>query len=181
MCRADVLGMIGKVQRRMGQMMVSPNMAAKLNDQINAEFYSSYLYLGMATWFDAQGLKVFAQRFFRQAEEEWGHGMKILKYLLEVGATVELKEIARPRQDWETPEQVVQATLDHELHVTKLINDLMKAAVEESDYATQSFLKWFVDEQVEEVSSMTELLNLVKMAGPDRIMLVEQRLAAMMG
>ncbi|MCX7598915.1 MAG: ferritin [Armatimonadetes bacterium] len=162
-------------------MMISETMAAKLNEQVNAEFYSSYLYLGMACWFDGQNLKVFARRFFQQAEEEWEHGMKILKYLLEVGAAVQLKEIACPKQDWKSPEEIIETTYNHEIHVTNLINDLMRAAVEESDYATQSFLKWFVDEQVEEVSSMNELLALVRMAGPERIMLVEQRLAAMMG
>lgn len=168
-------------QRGPTEMMISENMAAKLNEQVNAEFYSSYLYLGMACWFDRQNLKVFAQRFFRQAEEEWGHGMKILRYLLEVGAAVQLKEIAQPKQDWKSPEEVIEATYNHEIHVTNLINELMRVAVAENDYATQSFLKWFVDEQVEEVSSMGELLALVKMAGPERIMLVEQRLAAMMG
>ncbi|MCH8149202.1 MAG: ferritin [Planctomycetes bacterium] len=146
-------------------MMISSAMNAKLNEQIQGEFSAAHGYLAMACAFDAMGLKILARKFLGQHEEEREHGMKILHYLQEVGGTVTLSAIDEPRTDYTTAESIVTAALDSELHVTKMINEVMALAESEKDYATRSFLQWFVDEQVEEVSQMTDLLNLVKMAG----------------
>lgn len=161
-------------------MALSQDMVRKINEQINAELYSAYYYLGMAVAFDEMGLKMLSQRFFEQYEEEVEHGMKFLKYLLTVGAKVELPAIAQPPQQWNSAEQILQAARDHEAHVTSLINALVAQAEADKDYATRSFLQWYVDEQVEEESSMQYLLDLVRMAGPDRILMVEQRVASML-
>ncbi len=159
-------------------MALSEKMIQKLNEQVTAEFYSAYYYLGMAVAFDRMGLKILAQRFFQQTDEERLHGMKILQYLLTVGAPVELAEIKKPKQGWSSAEEIIQAAREHEAYVTSLINELVAQAEEDKDYATRSFLQWFVDEQVEEEASMQELLDLVRMAGPDRLIWVEQRIAA---
>ena len=131
-------------------MMISTAMNAKLNGQIQGEFSAAHGYLAMACAFDAMGLKILTKKFLEQHEEEREHGMKILHYLQEVGGTVTLSAIDEPRTEYTTAESIVTAALDSELHVTKMINDVMALAESEKDYATRSFLQWFVDEQVEE-------------------------------
>ncbi len=155
-------------------MMISSAMNAKLNEQIQGEFSAAHGYLAMACAFDAMGLKILNKRFLAQHEEEREHAMKILHYLQEVGGAVALKAIDKPRTEYTTAESIVEAALESELSVTRMINDVMALAESEKDYATRSFLQWFVDEQVEEVSQMTDLLNLVKMAG-DNLLQVEAR------
>ena len=146
-------------------MMISTAMNAKLNDQIGAEFAAAHAYLAMSCAFDRMALKVLAKRFLKQHDEERSHAMKILHYLQEVGGTVSLEAIAKPKKDYKNTEAIVSAALQNEKDITAKINDLMTLAESEKDYATRGFLQWFVDEQVEEVSSMTDLLNVVKLAG----------------
>lgn len=148
-------------------MMISQKMNAKLSDQVAAEFYASHKYLAMSCAFDRMGLRILAQRFFKQADEERGHALKIVGFLREVGGAVTLEAIDKPRADYGSVEEIVQAALDSELDITRRINELVTQAEGEKDYATRSFLQWFVDEQVEEVSTMTDLLNLVQLAGPN--------------
>jgi len=146
-------------------MMISKAMNAQLNKQITAEFGAAHNYLAMACVFNQMGLKVLAKRFFQQQTEESGHAMKIVKYILEVNGTVNLEAVAKPKTDYKTAEEIVQAALDSELNITRMINDLATLAESESDFATRSFLNWFIDEQVEEVSNMEGLLNLIRLAG----------------
>ena len=146
-------------------MMISTAMNAKLNEQIGAEFAAAHAYLAMSCAFDRMALKVLAKRFLKQHDEEREHAMKILHYVQEVGGTVSLEAIAKPKKDYKNTEALVSTALQNELDITAKINDLMTLAESEKDYATRSFLEWFVDEQVEEVSSMTDLLNVVKLAG----------------
>lgn len=146
-------------------MMISSAMNAKLNEQIQAEFSAAHGYLAMACAFDAMGLKILTKLFLAQHQEEREHAMKILHYLQEVGGAVTLAAIDKPQTKYTTAESIVTAALENELNVTKMINEVMELADSEKDYATRSFLQWFVDEQVEEVAQMTDLLNLVKMAG----------------
>lgn len=153
-------------------MMISTAMNAKLNDQIGAEFAAAHAYLAMACAFDRMALKVLAKRFLQQHDEELEHAMKILHYVQEVGGTVSLDAIAKPKKDYKNTEAIVSTALQNEKDITAKINDLMTLAESEKDYATRSFLQWFVDEQVEEVSSMTNLLNVVKLAG-DNVLQVE--------
>jgi len=155
-------------------------MNDRLNDQINFEQYSSHVYLAMAAAFEKMGLKVFADYYIKHADEEREHAMKLFKYVVDVGGTVVLKAIDEPTGDWDTVEKIVQQTLDHELTVTRRINELVALAEQEKDYATRSFLQWYVDEQVEEVSNAEQLLSLVKMAG-GQVFYLEHRLAQMAG
>ena len=159
-------------------MMISEKMSKALNKQVTNEFHASFTYLAMALSFHDMGLKVFAKRFYDQANEEREHAEKILRYLQEVGAEARLDGIEKPKGDYKTVTEIVKAALEAELTVTKQIHDLVTLAESEKDYATRSFLRWFVDEQVEEVSSMQELLQMVEMAGDKHLFFVEARLAA---
>lgn len=160
-------------------MMTSEKMQAKINDQINKEMYSSYLYLGMVAAFERLGLKVFAQYYYAQSQEETMHGMKLFKYLLDTGGTVKLMAIAEPEANWGTVEEIVTAARDHELQVTRWIHELVALAEEEKDYSTRSFLQWYVDEQVQEVAAAEEVVSLVKLAGPHQLLHLETRLQGM--
>ncbi|HUU85637.1 MAG TPA: ferritin [Phycisphaerae bacterium] len=144
--------------------MISAAMNAKLNKQVTAEFSASHEYMAMACAFDAMGLKALAQFFYRQSAEEREHATKLLKYILEVGATVALEAIPKPAADLTSAKTILKAALDAEIKVTKMINDLVALADKEKDYATRSFLQWYVDEQVEEVSSMGDLVQFEAMS-----------------
>lgn len=159
-------------------MTLSKPMTAKLNAQITAEFAAAHRYLAMSCRFDRIGLKVLSLRFLNQHKEEWGHALKIVKYMLEIGATVSLDAIPKPGKDVEAPEAIVSAALEGEREVTRMIHELVALADSEKDYPTRSFLQWFVDEQVEEESTMTDLLNLIKLAGGN-MLYVESRLLNM--
>ncbi len=152
-------------------MMISQAMNKKLNEQITHEFDASQKYLSISCQFDSMGLKVLTRRFREQSDEERGHALKIIDYILEVGGTVKLQKLAEPPTQFESVVDAVQAAVDSELTVTRQINELVALAEKESDYATRSFLQWFVDEQVEEVSSMTQLLQLAKLAGKNLLQL----------
>jgi ferritin len=153
-------------------MMISTAMNAKLNEQIGAEFAAAHAYLAMSCAFDRMALKTLAKRFLKQHDEERSHAMKILHYVQEVGGTVSLEAIAKPKKDYKNVEAIVSTALQNEKDITAKINDLMSLSESEKDYATRSFLEWFVDEQVEEVSTMTDLFNVVKLAG-DNMLQVE--------
>jgi len=155
-------------------MMISAKMNKALNQQITAEFGAVHAYLAMACRFNGMGLKILAAKFFVQADEEREHAMKIVRYVLEVGGTVTLDAIPKPAGQFDDVKSIVGAALESEKNITERINTLVGLAESEKDYATRSFLQWFVDEQVEEVSSMTDLLTLVEMAG-DNVLQVEAR------
>lgn len=161
-------------------MQISQKMNDELNQQFTNEQYSSNLYLAMAGAFERLGLKVFAQYYIKQAEEETMHAMKFLKYIVDAGGSVAINAVPEPKLPKEDVASLVAAARDHELKVTGMINDLVALADKEKDYATRSFLSWFIDEQVEEVASAEEIVALVKMAGP-QVLYVESRVARMMG
>ncbi|MCB9849082.1 MAG: ferritin [Phycisphaerales bacterium] len=161
--------------------MLTPKpIVDKLNEQIANEFHAAHNYMAMACRFDALGLKVLSEWFFRQGEEERDHGKRILRYLLDVGADVHLNAISEPTGNLSDPVSIVQSALNQEEQVTKQIHDLVAMAEEHKDFATRSFLAWFVDEQVEEVATMTELLQMLKLAGDHHLLQVEARVARMM-
>jgi len=143
--------------------MLSKEMEAVLNAQVNAEDYSAYLYGSMANYFEAQGLKGFANWFQVQASEERGHARKIEAYVNDRGGRVLLKAIDAPKTEWKSAQEVFEDVVSHEQHVTKLIYDLSTMAMEERDHATHTFLEWFVSEQVEEEASAGDALNKVKL------------------
>lgn len=142
--------------------MISKKVQKALNDQIQAEFYSAYMYLGMSTSFAQQSLNGIAHWFKVQYEEENTHAHKIIDFIIERGGQVELKEIKAPGTDFGSPLEVFEKALKHEQYVTSLINKLYELAMEEKDYATQVFLQWFIDEQVEEEDSVGEIVEQMK-------------------
>ncbi len=136
-----------------------------ISRQINAELYSSYMYLSMAAWLDGKGLTGFANWMKLQAKEEVEHAMKFYHYIYERGGEVEMEAIAKPPVSFKSPLSIAEETLKHEKKVTGLINDLYELALKEKDYASQSFLTWYIDEQVEEEASAMELIDKIKLAG----------------
>lgn len=143
--------------------MLKEKMLNALNHQINAEQYSAFLYLSMAAYFNDKGLPGFANWMFVQYQEELSHANKFFNYVVERGEKVELKAIKQMPTSWDGIINVFEATLEHEQMVTSLINGLMDVAVAESDHAAQSFLRWFVDEQVEEEANVQEILDTLKL------------------
>ena len=145
--------------------MFSKQMENALNDQINAEMYSAYLYLAMSAYFQSTNLSGFANWMKIQAQEEMVHAMKFYDYINERGGRVALQDIEAPPKDWDSPLDVFDATLLHEQKVTSLINTLVDIAMEERDHATNIFLQWFVSEQVEEEDAANEMLQKIKLMG----------------
>ena len=158
-------------------MMISEKMASRLNEQVRNEFFAYWSYLAMAFAFEDMGLKVFAKWFYAQATEEQGHAMKISNYLLDQGAAVKLVDLPAPKTDFGSALEIVEAALQHELNVTKQVHEIADLAIAENDHATRQFIDWKVEEQVEEVSSSQELVQLVKMAAaPGQLFILEGRL-----
>ncbi len=146
-------------------MVIEDKVVKALNKQINAELYSSYLYLAMAAHFEGNSWMGFAQWMKVQAREENTHAMKFYEYVFERGGRVVLSGIEAPAKEWKSPLAAFEAVYAHEVKVTSLINDLLKVAREEEDAATESMLKWFIDEQVEEEANamlIVEKLKLIK-------------------
>lgn len=143
--------------------MENGKMLSALNEQINAEQYSAFLYLSMSAWCEDKGLSGFANWMYVQYQEELTHANKFFNYINERSGKVELKAIEQVPTEFESVVDIVEKTLEHEKKVTSLINNLMDIAVEERDHATQSFLQWFVDEQVEEEANVEELLDSLKL------------------
>lgn len=147
--------------------MINQRLEKAINEQINAELYSAYLYLSMGAYFEEQGLEGFANWMRVQFEEEQFHGLKFFDYLAERGGRVLLSAIEQPATEWESPVVVFEEVLKHERHVTSLINNLIDISIEEKDHATKSFLNWFIDEQVEEEAAAESLLNQLKLVEGD--------------
>ena len=158
--------------------MISKKMAKALNEQVKYEFESYWIYMAMAFALETMNLKGFAQWFFGQAEEEKGHAMKIANYILDQGEEVLLTELAAPKTKYESVKAICKGALAHEKKITGDINKLVALARKENDYATETFLHWFVNEQVEEESSTQELVDMVSMAtGPGQLLMLENRLS----
>ena len=160
--------------------MISKKMEAALNEQINQEFYSAYLYLAMSAYCQTLGLRGFANWMRMQYEEEILHVTKMYDYVLDQGGEVHLKTIEEPPKEYGTPLDVVEATLKHEQLITKLINNLMTVAIQDGDYATQAFLQWYVTEQVEEEANVNDILAPLRMIGDDKsaLMMIDQQLGS---
>jgi ferritin len=158
-------------------MMISKKMSASLNEQIGNELGAAMQYMAMGNHFAAESLPMFAAHFYKQGDEEREHALKISKFVLDTGGRVEIPAISAPKNTFKCAEEAVQQALDWEKTVTKQINELIAQAVKENDYTTQNFLAWFTTEQVEEVSSMENLLAMVKRAGEAGLFHVEGYLA----
>ena len=138
-----------------------------LNQQINKEFYSAYLYLDFSNYFKAKGLDGFANWYMIQAQEERDHAMLFYTYLQNENMTVTLDEIAKPDKTFDNNMQVLEAGLEHEKYVTSLINNIYGAAYEVRDFRTMQFLDWFVKEQGEEETNANDLISKMELFGSD--------------
>lgn len=141
------------------------NVIQIVNEQIRVEMFSSYLYLSMAAYLENQNLKGFANWMRVQAKEEYDHALGFFNYLVTRGAKVELLEIAKPENVFSDINDVFSKTLAHENSITAKINNIYELAMQEKDFALLSFLKWYIDEQVEEESNVQELVDRIKILG----------------
>lgn len=146
-------------------MKISKKMETAINRQVNAEFYSAYLYLSMAAYFEQASLRGAAAWMRVQAQEELGHGMRLFNYVLERGGSADLKPIEKPPAKWKSPLGAFEASLEHEQKVTKMIDSLCNLAKSEKDHATEIALQWFVTEQIEEEASVGEIVEKLKLVG----------------
>ena len=147
--------------------MLSQKMVDALNEQVNKELFSAYLYLGMSSYASDTGLEGVANWFYVQAQEEMTHADKLYKFVVQQGSRVTLKAIDKPDQQFSSVIDLFEKTLEHEKKVTALINNLVKIAKEENDHATEIFLQWFVSEQVEEESNADNYVKKFKLVGND--------------
>lgn len=161
-------------------MKLSDTMAAAINDQIKAEFDSAYIYLAMSAYFEDAGLAGMAHWMKKQYKEEVEHAEKFIDYLYERGARVIVPEIAKPKETYNDALDVFRTAYNHEQYVTSRIYKLVDMAVAEKDYATQSMLKWFVDEQVEEEDNTGGIVAKLEFLGDDKhsVYIVDRELAA---
>ena len=145
--------------------MLSKAVQDAINEQVKDELYSAYLYLAMDAYFESMSLPGFAAWMRAQSQEEVAHAMKLFDFINERGGRVELQAIEQPPVDFDSPRDVFEATYEHEQKVTALIHDLYEVALEENDYAAQVMLHWFIDEQVEEEASVSQILDMLERIG----------------
>jgi ferritin len=160
--------------------MISKKMEAALNGQINAETYSAYLYLSMAAYFESVNLPGFAHWMKVQTQEEMVHALKFYNFIQDRGGKVALAAIAAPKTEWKSAADAFGDAYKHEQKVTAMINGLVELAQKEKDKAADTFLQWFVTEQVEEEKSPYDILQQLKMAGnnPSALLMLDRELGA---
>ncbi len=160
--------------------MLNKKMEDALNEQINKEMYSAYLYMSMSAHSTNIGLPGFANWFMVQYYEEMDHAMRIYRYINDQGGKVKLKAIEKPPSEFKDTMDMFQKTLEHEQFITKSINDLMDLAIKENDHATQIFLHWFVTEQIEEEGNDNEIIAKLELAGKEGngLFMLDKELAA---
>jgi ferritin len=159
--------------------MLSDKMQDALNKQINAELYSSYIYLAMSAYFESINLSGFAHWMRVQSREEMGHAMKIYGYIHGRRGRVTLQAIDTPPAEWDSPLVAFEAAFNHEVTVTGMIDKLVKLAASEGDEATGIFLQWFVTEQLEEEASADKVVQQLKLIGDrDYLLLTIDRVLA---
>ncbi len=158
-------------------MLISKELNAAINEQIGHEFEASHQYLQLAAFFDSRSLKGVAKFFTKQSNEEREHGMKFVKYIMETGGELKLPAIPAGKTAFTTAEEAVQYALDWEWEVTRRINALMDLAIKQNDHLGREFLGWFVTEQLEEISTMDNLLRVVKQSGEKNLLMMEAYIA----
>jgi bacterioferritin B len=154
-----------------------PSFPDKLNEQVANEFAASQQYVAIAVWFDAETLPLLAAHFYRQSLEERNHAMMIVQYLLDADHAVVIPAVGAPQTTFKDPREPVMLALEQEKRVTEQIAALAALAREENDLVGEQFLHWFLQEQREEVSSMSDLLSVVERASESNILLAEEYLA----
>ena len=154
-------------------MLISKELAAAFNRQIGHEYGAGLQYVAIAAYFRREQLTLLAKLFFTQAEEETQHAMKFVQYMLDTKGELRIPAIPAPKATFASAEEAVQAALTWEEDVTRQITALMDIAVKQNDYLAQSFLQWFIDEQLEEVVKMDRLLNVIRKSGERNLLMVE--------
>ena len=159
--------------------MIGERMQKAINEQIQAELGSAYIYLSMAAYFHDKGLDGMAHWMRAQTQEEMVHAMKFYDHLVERDGVVELLEIEKPQKEWESPLDAFQAAYKHEQYITARINNLVKIAAEENDNASAIMLQWFVTEQVEEEANASKVMHDLEIAGDSghAILMLDRELA----
>jgi ferritin len=159
---------------------ISSTIQDALSQQVNRELASAYVYLGMSAWADEHNLQGAASWLRLQWEEELVHATKLVDYIAERGGRIRLAAIAEPPDQYEDLLDVFRNVLRHEEEVTTAINELYGLAASEKDYATQTLLDWYVNEQVEEENAPSEIISMLELAGdsPSGLLLVDRQLAA---
>jgi bacterioferritin B len=158
-------------------MPISGQVVDAINAQVGNELGAHLQYLAISSWFSNEGLRELSTFFANQAAEEHEHAMKFVGYIRDTGAPLVIPAIAAPKAEFATAEEAVALSLAWEEEVTRQINRIVDIAVDGHDHATQTFLQWFVTEQVEEVATMGELLQVVRRAGEPNLLLVEDYVA----
>jgi len=148
--------------------MLNTQIEQALNKQINHEMNAAYNYMAMAAYFEQMNLNGFSSWMIHQREEELEHAMRLYHFVLDRGGEVDLESVEKPKKDFQSVRKVFERSLELEKINTESIHQLHKLAVEHDDYATQSHLQWFIDEQVEEEKIMNEVLGLLDLAGENR-------------
>lgn len=143
--------------------MIKKNIEKAINDQINEEMFSSYLYLSMAAHFESENLPGMAKWMRVQSHEEMAHAMKFFDYIVSRGGKLHLKAIAQPEKEWKSPLAAFEAAYKHEQHITGCIEKMVDLAQKEKDHATYNMLQWFIDEQVEEEENADAIVQRLKM------------------
>jgi len=162
--------------------MLNPKIEKALNDQINAELYSAYLYLSMSAYFERMNLPGFAKWTYVQYLEETTHALKFFKHVNERGGSVKLASIKEPPTEWKSPADVFDNIYKHEQMVTSLINNIVDISLQEKDHATNNLLQWYVAEQVEEEANAQLILGHLKRAGDskDGLFMIDKELSVRM-
>ncbi len=159
--------------------MIDERMVEAINEQINAELYSAYIYYSMAAWLEDQGLDGMARWMKAQTQEELFHADKFFNYVCERGGRVELTAIEGPPTEWDSATAVFEHAYEHEQYVTSRINDLVDLAIELKDHATTQFLQWYVKEQVEEEDNTSTIAEQVKMVeGTGQMLMLDREMGA---
>ena len=148
-------------------MLANKKVVDAINKQIGNEFGAAMQYVAIAAYFSVEALPQLAEHFFRQAAEENDHAMRFIRYVIDTGGRVVIPGIAAPQPSFQTAEEAIQLSLDQEIEVTHQINALVEMARSKNDFITNNFLQWFLTEQLEEVSSMDNLLKIIERAGDD--------------
>jgi len=159
--------------------MLSVKIEKELNNQLNREYFSAYLYMSMAAYFQSVDLSGFEHWMQVQAKEELSHAEKIYDFIHERNGRVVLEQIEKPQTDWESPLAAFEDSLKHEIFITSCINELIKATLEEKDNATEIFLQWFVTEQVEEEANAIQVIKKLKFIkdAPAGLLMLDKELA----
>jgi ferritin len=158
-------------------MLISESILAALNEQVGHEFSAMLQYVAIAAHFDRETLPMLSAHFYSQAEEEKEHAHKFVKFILDTGGRLSIPALPAPHATFQFAEEAVKLSLDQEKRVTAQVNNLVHLAKQENDYTTEQFLQWFVQEQLEEVSTMDDLLHIVQRAGEGNLLRVEEYLA----